>query len=62
MTLTNSLWASWTQQRQDEFLDGVDAKIHLYQTIHDASDKWLPLHDGDAPDEYIYPLALESLP
>jgi serine/threonine-protein kinase PpkA len=62
MTLSNSLWASWSQEQQDEFLEGIEAKIPLYQTILDASDQWVRLHTGDALDEYVYPLALEALP
>ena len=62
MALTNDLWASWPPDRQDEFLKGVDAKISLYTAIHDASDKWIQLHQGDAPDEFVYPIALDELP
>jgi hypothetical protein len=62
MALTDSLWSSWSTDQQDEFLKAIDAKIQLYQTIHDASDKWIEFHKGDAADEYVYPIALESLP
>jgi serine/threonine-protein kinase PpkA len=62
MALTPSLWASWTEQQQNEFLEGIEARIHLYQTMLDASDKWVSLHAGDAPDEFVYPISLDSLP
>jgi serine/threonine-protein kinase PpkA len=62
MALTNDLWASWSTDQQDEFLKSVEAKINLYTAIHDTPDKWIPLHKGDAPDEFVYPLALDSLP
>jgi hypothetical protein len=62
MALTNSLWASWSTDQQDEFLKGIEAKIQLYQTIHDAADKWVEFHKGDPADEHVYPIALESLP
>jgi hypothetical protein len=62
MALTNSLWASWSTDQQDEFLKGIEAKIQLYQTIHDAADKWVEFHKGEPADENVYPIALESLP
>jgi serine/threonine-protein kinase PpkA len=62
MALTNDLWASWSTDQQDDFLKGVEAKINLYATIHDTPDKWIQLHQGDAPDEFVYPIALDSLP
>jgi hypothetical protein len=62
MALSNSLWDSWSQDQQDEFLEGIEARMHLYQTLLDASDRWIQLHAGDAADEYVYPLALEALP
>ena len=62
MALTNDLWASWSTDQQDDFLKGVEAKINLYAAIHDTPDKWIQLHAGDAPDEFVYPLALDALP
>jgi hypothetical protein len=62
MALSNDLWASWSTDQQDEFLKSVEAKINLYAAIHDTPDKWIQLHKGDAPDEFVYPLALDSLP
>jgi hypothetical protein len=62
MALTKELWASWSTDEQEDFLKGVEAKIKLYAAIHDTPDRWIQLHPGDAPDEFVYPLALESLP
>jgi serine/threonine-protein kinase PpkA len=62
MALTKELWASWSTDEQEDFLKGVDSKIKLYAAMHDTPDRWIQLHPGDAPDEFVYPLALESLP
>jgi serine/threonine-protein kinase PpkA len=62
MDLSNSKWAAMSTDEQDEFLKVVEAKMSLYGSIHDTPDKWIQLHPGDAPDEFVYPLALESLP
>jgi serine/threonine-protein kinase PpkA len=62
MALTTDLWASWSTDQQDDFLKGVEAKINLYAAIHDMLDKWIQLHKGDTPDEFVYPIALDLLP
>jgi serine/threonine-protein kinase PpkA len=62
MALTNELWAGWSTDQQDDFLKGVEAKINLYAAMHDTPEKWIQLHQGDAPDEFVYPIALDALP
>jgi hypothetical protein len=62
MALSYNQWNSWSLDQHDEFLQGIEAKIHLYQTILDASDQWIQLHAGDTPEQWVYPLALDALP
>jgi len=62
MSMSNDLWASWSLDQQEEFLNEVDAKIQLYVAIHDEPKGWIPLNKGDDPDEHVYPLSLTALP
>jgi hypothetical protein len=62
MAMNNELWASWSNDQQDEFLKELDAKIQLYKTIHDEPGGWIQLNKGDDPDEFVYPISLEMLP
>ncbi len=62
MSMSNDLWASWSLDQQEEFLNEIDAKIQLYVAIHDEPQGWVALTQGDDPDEYVYPLSLEALP
>lgn len=62
MAMNNELWASWSNDEQDEFLKELDAKIQLYTVIHDEPGGWIQLNPGDDPDEFVYPISLEMLP
>jgi serine/threonine-protein kinase PpkA len=62
MGMTNDLWASWSPDQQGSFLNDIDAKLKLYAAIHDNPKGWVKLHKGDDPDEFVYPLSLDSLP
>ncbi len=62
MSMNNEVWAGWSQDQQDEFLNDVDAKISLYAAIHDNPDGWVKLNEGDDADETVHPINLEMLP
>ena len=62
MAMNNELWASYSRDAQDRFLNDLRAKIQLYQTIHDSPEEWISLNQGDDPDEHVYPISLEMLP
>ncbi len=62
MSMSNELWSSWSLDQQEQFLNQVDAKIKLYVAIHDEPQGWIALHQGDDPDDYVYPLSLTALP
>jgi serine/threonine-protein kinase PpkA len=62
MDLSNSKWAAMSTDEQDQFLKVVETKINLYASIHDTPDKWIQIHPGDAPDEFVYPISIEALP
>jgi len=63
MSISNDLWASWSMDQQDQFLNEIDAKIQQYNAIHDTPDGWVALNKGDDPGNYVYPISLVgSLP
>lgn len=62
MSMNNEVWAGWSQDQQDEFLNDIDAKISLYAAIHDNPDGWVKLNEGDDADESVHPVNLEMLP
>ena len=62
MAIDNELWASWSADEQNEFINALNAKVEAYRTIHDTPDGWIPLNKGDDIDEYVYPLSLDLLP
>jgi serine/threonine-protein kinase PpkA len=62
MEMNNDLWASWSVDEQDEFLNEMNAKIEAYESIHDRPDGWIALNRGDDPDDHVYPISLELLP
>lgn len=62
MNMNNEVWAGWSQDQQDEFLNDVDAKISLYAAIHDNPAGWVKLNAGDDADESVHPINLDMLP
>ena len=62
MDMNNELWASWSVDDQNEFLNDLEANMETYKTIHDSPEGWIKLNPSDEPDEYVYPLALDMLP
>ena len=62
MDMTNELWASWSIDEQDQFLNELEARMKAYQAIHDTPEGWIALSAGDEADENVYPISLELLP
>ena len=62
MDMNNELWASWSPDEQDAFLNNLDAKIKAYEQIHNDSELWIPLNEGDDPADYVAPVRLELMP
>lgn len=62
MSMNNELWESMAPDAQDDFINGIEAKIKAYKSIHDNSDGWIALNSGASPDEMVYPISLELLP
>lgn len=62
MDMTNELWASWSIDEQDQFLNELEARMKAYQAIHDTPEGWIALSPGDEADENVYPISLELLP
>ena len=62
MAISNELWNSWSMDEQDDFLNSLGAKINAYKEIHDNSESWIALNEGDDPGEYVYPIILSLLP
>lgn len=62
MDMSNDLWASWGPDEQDAFLTRLEAKIRAYASIHDNSELWVALNQGDDPSEYVAPIQLELMP
>ncbi|NPA08713.1 MAG: VWA domain-containing protein, partial [Chlorobi bacterium] len=62
MEMNNEIWSSMSVAQQEEFLNGLEAKIQLYVAIHDAPEGWVALNPSADPDEYVYPLSLAALP
>ena len=62
MNMDDNLWRSLSMDQQDDFLEDIRAKIELYEHIHNNATGWIPLNEGDDPDEHIRPLSLDMLP
>ncbi len=62
MSMSNDLWASWSQDQQESFLNDVESKIKLYTAIHDSPKGWVALNQDDEPGEHVYVLSLYDLP
>ena len=62
MTITEDDWMRMGVTEQQDIIDSAWSKIEFYQGIHDSPDAWIPLHDDDHPDDYVYPIPLDRLP
>ena len=62
MGMSNESWSNMSPDAQDQFLREIDSKLRFYQEIHDSSDKWQPLNEGDDRDDWVANVPLEELP
>lgn len=56
---------SWTRMsvgEQQALIDEITSKIALYQRFHDDVDRWVPLTEGGAAGDAVYPVPIDSLP
>lgn len=56
---------SWTRMsvgEQQTLIDEIKSKVALYQRFHDDVDRWVPLSDGSAAGDAVYPVPIDSLP
>jgi serine/threonine-protein kinase PpkA len=55
-------WLAMGAGERQEIIDDIEAKIQLYQDIHDDPDLWVSLDDGHSKGDAVYPLPLTDLP
>ena len=55
-------WLAMGAGERQEVIDDIEAKIQLYQDIHDDQDLWIQLDDGQVKGDLVYPLSLTDLP
>ena len=55
-------WLAMGAGERQEVIDDIEAKIQLYQDIHDNQDLWITLDDGHTKGDAVYPIALSDLP
>ena len=62
MDMNNESWRNMSPDAQDQFLRGVESKLRFYQAIHDNSEKWQALNEGDDRDNWDAGVPLDLLP
>lgn len=62
MDMSNELWASWSPDEQDNFMNELDARGKAYRALHDNPQGWIQLNEGADADESVYPIPLDLLP
>ncbi|MEE8271485.1 MAG: vWA domain-containing protein [Alphaproteobacteria bacterium] len=62
MELTEDDWLSWSFGQQREFLDDLEAKLVLYEDLHDDTDLWIALGVDRVRGDAVYPIPLDALP
>ena len=55
-------WLAMGAGERQEIIDDIEAKIQLYQDLHDNPDLWITLGDGRSKGDAVYPVALTDLP
>jgi hypothetical protein len=55
-------WLAMGAGERQEVIDDIEAKIQLYQDIHDDQDLWVQLDDGQVKGDLVYPVSLTDLP
>ena len=62
MSITQDDWIRMGVTEQQGIIDSAWSKVEFYQRTHDNPDAWIPLHEEDNPNDYVYPIPLEQLP
>ncbi|TSA57380.1 MAG: DUF1318 domain-containing protein [Methylophilaceae bacterium] len=62
MGMSNETWRQMSPDAQAQFLNTILAKLHYYQLVHDNSERWVALNDGDLPDNWVAAIPLDQLP
>jgi serine/threonine-protein kinase PpkA len=62
MDMSNEYWRNMSTDQQDQFLRGVESKLQFYQAIHDNSENWQFLNEGDDRDNWVAGVPLQQLP
>ncbi len=63
MNLTQDSWRRMGADRQNQFLQDLDSKLHLYQTLHDSPDQnWQKLNPEDDDGNRVINVPLGALP
>ena len=55
-------WLAMGAGERQEVIDDIEAKIQLYQDIHDNQDLWITLDDAHVKGDVVYPISLTDLP
>ncbi|VAX09147.1 PpkA [hydrothermal vent metagenome] len=61
-TIDQESWLAMGAGERQELIDDIEAKIQLYQDIHDNQDLWITLDDGRIKGDAVYPVSLTDLP
>ena len=61
-SIDRDTWLALGAGERQELLDEIEAKIQLFQDIHDNQDLWVELDDGNVKGDLVYPISLLDLP
>ncbi len=61
-SIDRDTWLALGAGERQELLDEIEAKIQLFQDIHDDQDLWVELDDGTVKGDLVYPISLLDLP
>jgi serine/threonine-protein kinase PpkA len=62
MNITEDRWLKRSYAEQQEVLDAIGEKIVLYREIHDDTDRWISLDEGQAMGDAVTTMPLDALP
>ncbi len=62
MNISQDDWQAMGGIKQADILDGVEAKLRLYQEFQSQTDLWINLAGPEHPGEAAYPVPIEALP
>ena len=62
MEITQQEWVAMGAGRRREILNGIEAKLRLYEEFNRQPSLWVSFDGGRDPGEAMYPLPLDALP